>query len=222
MNVRALAGLVVVTVASALVLAWSAPVPAALSAGTIVGAAGDIACDPASSYFNGGAGTSSHCHQAKTANILLGAGVSAVLPIGDDQYECAGTTAFAQSYQPTWGALKNITYPSLGNHEYYTSGGTDCDTTGHANGYFTYFSGGPPVINCPTGANVPCSPGGYYSFDIGGWHLIALNANCSKVGGCTASSPQGQWLANDLAAHPALCTLAYWHQPRFSANYGTT
>ena len=58
---------------------------------------------------------------------------------------------------------------------------------------------------------------GYYSFDVGAWHLIALNSNCSGVGGCTAGSPQEQWLKADLAARPAPCTLAYWHHPRFSS-----
>ena len=58
---------------------------------------------------------------------------------------------------------------------------------------------------------------GYYSYDVGTWHLIALNSNCPKVGGCGAGSPAGAWLRADLAAHPAACTLAYWHHPRFSS-----
>ena len=63
-------------------------------------------------------------------------------------------------------------------------------------------------------------PGGYYSFDVGAWHLIALNANCSQVA-CKAGSAQETWLKNDLATHPATCTLAFWHQPRFSAGPST-
>jgi hypothetical protein len=210
--------------AAGLVLLQDVPAPAALASGPIVAAAGDIACDPADPYFKGGNGTSTRCHQAKTANILLTSGASAVLPLGDDQYECAGLAAFAQSYHPTWGNLKSITYPSIGNHEYETSGGTDCDRTGRAGGYFSYYgSGGPAPVNCPSGGiTPPCGPGGYYSFDIGAWHLIALNANCNKVsGGCGSTSPQVTWLKSDLAASHSLCTLAYWHQPRFSSTYSS-
>jgi hypothetical protein len=58
---------------------------------------------------------------------------------------------------------------------------------------------------------------GWYSYDIGDWHIVVLNSNCSEVGGCGASSPQGQWLAADLAANPSLCTAAYFHTPRFSS-----
>ncbi|MGH3118370.1 MAG: metallophosphoesterase family protein, partial [Gaiellales bacterium] len=93
--------------------------------------------------------------------------------------------------------MKDITYPVPGNREYNTSG---------ASGYYTYFQD-------KAFAATP----GYYSFDIGTWHLIALNSNCSEVGGCGAGSAQEQWLRTDLAAHPNSCTLAYWHHPRFSS-----
>lgn len=58
---------------------------------------------------------------------------------------------------------------------------------------------------------------GYYSFDIGSWHFVALNSNCSKVGGCGPGSAQYEWLKADLASSPASCTAAYWHHPRFSS-----
>ena len=58
---------------------------------------------------------------------------------------------------------------------------------------------------------------GYYSFDIGTWHLIVINSNCASIGGCGSGSPQEQWLRADLAAHPSVCTMAYWHHPRFSS-----
>src|SRR5450759_1882124 len=75
-----------------------------------------------------------------------------------------------------------------------------------AAGYFNYFG---------AAAGIPGQ--GYYSFDVGSWHLIALNSNCTPAGGCSAKSPQGKWLAADLAAHPNQCTLAYWHIPAFSS-----
>jgi hypothetical protein len=102
--------------------------------------------------------------------------------------------------------VKAITHPVPGNHEYFTSGGTDCDPTGGAAGYFRYF-----------GAAAGDPTRGYYSFDVGTWHLIALNSNCSQVGGCLVGSPEETWLQADLAAHPYSCTLAYWHHPRFTS-----
>jgi acid phosphatase type 7 len=101
------------------------------------------------------------------------------------------------SYGLTWGQFKSITFPVVGNHEYLTAA---------AAGYFQYF-----------GSAAGKSNQGYYSFDIGAWHLIALNAECSNVGGCQVGSPQETWLKADLAAHSNTCTLAYWHQPRFSS-----
>jgi chitodextrinase len=180
----------------------------ALAAGDpVVAAAGDIACDPSSSSFNTGNGSSNSCRQKYTSDLLVNAGLSAVLVLGDNQYYCGGYQAFLQSYDLSWGRVKSITRPSVGNHEYLTSGGTGCTgaNTGAA-GYFNYF-----------GAAAGNPGQGYYSYDIGTWHLIALNSNCGDAGGCSSSSPQGQWLEADLAAHSNFCTLAYWHIPLFSS-----
>jgi acid phosphatase type 7 len=175
----------------------------------VLATAGDIACDPADTSFKGGLGTATVCRQKYTSDIFVGSNVSAILPLGDDQYECGGLSAFQQSYDPSWGRSKAITHPVPGNREYETpTGGTDCDAGGNASGYFGYFG---PAAGDPSK--------GYYSYDIGTWHLIALNSstNCAKVGGCGAGSPQETWLRADLAAHPNACTLAYWHAPRFSS-----
>ena len=169
----------------------------------IVAAAGDIACDPTSASFAGGLGTSTQCHAKYTSDILPGRALSAVLPLGDLQYESGTLTSFLGSYDLSWGRLKGTTYPAVGNHEYKTSG---------AAGYFDYFNG----IGQLTGRAGERGRG-YYSFDVGSWHLIALNSNCGQAGGCGAGSPQETWLRADLAAHPAGCTLAYWHAPRFSS-----
>ena len=186
------------------VAALSFPSHRASAAGDpIVAAAGDIACDPADSGFNGGNGTTKRCHEKYTANQLTAGSFTAVLALGDTQYNCGGAAAFNQSYDPTWGAVKSKTHPVLGNQEYNTSGGTDCGSG--ASGYFGYF-----------GSTAGPSGKGYYSFNEGAWHLIALNANCSHVA-CRAGSAQEQWLKNDLATHPSICILAFWHQPRFSA-----
>ena len=173
----------------------------------VIAAAGDIACDPAMAAFNGGLGNPTSCREEYTSNLLVNGGFNAVLSLGDNQYYCGGYQAFLQSYDPSWGRVKAITHPVVGNHEYFTSGGTDCTTanTGAA-GYYKYF-----------GAAAGTVGQGYYSFDVGAWHLIALNSNCSQAGGCSSSSPQYKWLQADLAAHPNQCTLAYWHIPLFSS-----
>jgi hypothetical protein len=171
----------------------------------VIAAAGDIACDPTFTYFNNGLGGPSRCRQKYTSDLLVNAPLSAVLALGDIQYECASASAFARSYDPSWGRVKAITRPAPGNHEYRTSGGSGCDTSGKAGGYFGYFG---------AAAGNPAT--GYYSYDIGTWHLVALNSNCSVVS-CGSSSAQVQWLRQDLATHPARCTLAYWHHPRFTS-----
>jgi hypothetical protein len=177
----------------------------------VIAAAGDIACDPASSTFHGGDGTSLSCHDKYTSNLILNApSIAAVLPLGDNQYYCGGYAAFQASYDLSWGRLKSITHPSVGNHEYLGSGGTGCDATNTgAAGYFKYF-----------GAAAGDPDKGYYSYDIGAWHLIALNSQCVPAGGCERTSPQGQWLRSDLAAHRNQCLLAYWHIPLFSSGGG--
>jgi len=163
----------------------------------LVAAAGDIACDPADGSYNGGNGTATACHMKATSDLLVGAGYDAVMTLGDNQYEDGTLAKYQASYGPSWGRVKTITRPVVGNHEYGTAG---------AAGYYSYF-----------GAAAGDPAKGWYSYDLGGWHLIVLNSNCASIGGCGAGSPQEQWLAADLAAHPGVCTLAAWHHPRFSS-----
>ncbi|HYM64489.1 MAG TPA: DNRLRE domain-containing protein [Gaiellaceae bacterium] len=157
----------------------------------VIGVVGDIACPPNE------ATTATACRQRYTSDLAVDAGLTAILVPGDIQYNRGEYENFLASYDPTWGRVNGITYPAPGNHEY---------TAGAAPGYFQYFG---PVAGDPTK--------GYYSVDIGTWHVIALNSNCAAIGGCGAGSAQEQWLRADLAAHPATCTLGYWHHPRFSS-----
>jgi hypothetical protein len=160
-----------------------------------IAAAGDIACEP------GEERTSGSCHHRETSDLLVSGGLVAVLPLGDLQYEDGALEKFRKSYDATWGRVKDMTHPVLGNHEYLTE---------DAAGYFDYFR---------SAAGNPSR--GYYSYDLDRWHVVALNSTCSRVGGCDPGSPQYEWLKADLAASNAACTLAYWHQPRFaSGHYG--
>jgi acid phosphatase type 7 len=173
----------------------------------VLAAAGDIACAPTDASFNDGDGhdeadnTEDACMEGRTADVVLSTQPSVVLPLGDDQYERGEFGAFAASYDPTWGRFKSISRPVPGNHEY-------ADPAGGAAGYFNYFAG------------LAGNPGqGWYSYDVAGWHLIALNSECQFIGGCGVGSPQELWLREDLAAHPTACTLAYWHRPLFSGGH---
>jgi hypothetical protein len=183
----------ILCVLAALLLA----LPGTVSAQPMLAAAGDIACDPADASYNGGNGTAAACHMKATSDLLVNSGYAAVMVLGDNQYEDATLAKYQTSYDATWGRVKAITRPVVGNHEYLTAG---------AAGYYAYF-----------GAAAGDPAKGWYSFDLGGWHLIVLNSNCDSVSGCGAGSPQEQWLAADLAAHPGVCTLAAWHHPRFSS-----
>jgi len=115
---------------------------------------------------------------------------------GDLAYENGTPAEFAACYEPTWGRFKARTKPSLGNHEYGTPG---------AAGYFGYWGA------------VAGTPGqGWYSYDLGAWHVVVLNSNCEEVA-CQAGSAQEAWLRADLASHKRTCTLAYLHHPFFSS-----
>jgi calcineurin-like phosphoesterase family protein len=165
--------------------------------GTRVAAAGDIACGPGSESFEGGRGSGLECRQLATSDLVVAGDYAVVFALGDLQYGDASSAGFGAAYDPSWGRVRSITRPVPGNHDYDVDG---------AAGYFRYFG---------AAAGDPAT--GYYSYDLGGWHIVALNSNCSEVGGCAAGSPQERWLRSDLAANPAPCTLAYWHHPRFSS-----
>jgi hypothetical protein len=123
------------------------------------------------------------------------------MALGDLAYP-NGTAEDFKCYDKTWGRVKDRTRPAAGNHEFHSAG---------ASYYFEYFG---------SAAGDPKT--GYYSYDLGSWHIVVLNSECEEVGGCEADSPQEKWLRADLAAHPAGCMLAYFHKPRFSSglNHG--
>jgi uncharacterized repeat protein (TIGR01451 family) len=180
----------------------------------VIAAVGDMACAPVDSHFNGGAGQASNCGEMGTsAQMETDHTIDMLLGLGDYQYGCGTIAEYNQSYGPTWGFFNSKIDPSAGNHEYNTAtnsvSGTPCpDPNKAAEDYFSYF-----------GAAAHPLTAGEYSFDLGQWHLISLNANCAStnVGGCGKTSPQTAWLAADLAANSQPCVMAYWHQPRWTA-----
>ena len=135
-----------------------------------------------------------------TAALLQAMPTATIAALGDLAYESGTPAEFANCYGPSWGRYKARTHPAVGNHEYQTPA---------AAGYFGYW-----------GAAAGNPAAGYYSYDLGSWHVVALNSNCAVVA-CSAGSLQETWLRGDLAAHAAKCTLAYWHHPVFSSTAGT-
>ena len=131
-----------------------------------------------------------------TAKLLDGI-PGIVFTLGDHAYPDGRPEEFANCYDRTWGRHKARTHPTPGNHDYHTPG---------AAGYYAYWG---PAAGDPRQ--------GYYSYEAGAWHVVVINSNCDAIGGCAAGSTQEQWLRADLAAHPAPCTLAYWHHPMISS-----
>jgi hypothetical protein len=184
-----------------------------------IAAAGDIACSPRDPHYNNGNGTgdllTGACHQKATADLIAQGSYDRVLPLGDNQYDCGSLTSYTTVYDATWGQFNSKAEPVLGNHEVTTvtpNGDSGCST--QATGYFTYFAN--HGVTDAAGVNGK----GYYSYDLGTWHVLAINSNCTFVGGCGAGSPEETWIRNDLATHPAACTLAYWHHAPWSTSGG--
>jgi Glycosyl hydrolase family 99/Calcineurin-like phosphoesterase len=179
--------------------------PTGSSGQAIVAAAGDIACpagqvdigDNAEGATDQIRAPHATCGQAATAKLIGQLKPDAVLALGDTQYPDGASSQYEGSYAKSWGQFRAITYPAIGNHEYLTR---------QARGYFAYF-----------GQRAGNQNQGWYSYDLAMWHVIVLNSECQYVGGCGPGSPQERWLAADLASHPNGCTLAYWHEPRWSS-----
>lgn len=157
------------------------------TADPVVAAVGDIACKP------GAVTTAKTCQQVAVSNSILAARPARVLTLGDNQYPDGTLAQYRGAYHRSFGRLRAITSPAPGNHEYHTSG---------AAGYYAYFG---------TAAGERTK--GYYSHDVGSWHVVVLNSERD----IRATGAQLTWLKKDLAAHPNRCTLAVLHKPRFSS-----
>lgn len=120
-----------------------------------------------------------------------------IFTLGDNAFPNGSAEAYRDCYGPSWGRHKARTWATLGNHEY---------NSGTATASFDYFGdrAGPRDL-------------GYYSLDLGNWHIIVLNINDKTVNDQVSfdGSAQDQWLQADLAANSKACTLAMWHNPRF-------
>ena len=151
---------------------------------------------PAGSEIMLGAGDISDCNNNNdeaTAKLLDANSTGLVFLLGDNAYENGSTADYNNCYNPTWGRHKSRTKPVPGNHEYNTM---------NATGYYGYFG---------SAAGDPAK--GYYSYDVGDWHVVALNSAIAH----DAGSAQVAWLRSDLTANTKTCTMAYWHHPRFSS-----
>lgn len=161
----------------------------------VIVAVGDLACQS----FPQGQGTAT-CQSERIADLIRDIDPDRFLALGDIQYNNAKLSEFLRVWDKQFGDLVDITSPAPGNHEYGTSGAAD---------YFEYFG---ERAN-PDGTDPPT---GYYSFDLGEWHIVSLNSDvCGDDPGCGPGTPQHDWLMADLGASDADCTLAYMHHPRY-------
>jgi hypothetical protein len=137
---------------------------------------------------------------SRTSNMLMRGDLWGVLVLGDEQYPDGDLGRFSSSFAPTWGRLKSLLRPVPGNHEYRVDGARD---------YFDYFA-----------EQSRWRPPSWYAYNLGPWHIVALNSNCEREGvSCDPGGEQERWLQADLAASPQRCTLAYWHHPRYSSGF---
>ncbi len=153
-------------------------------------AAGDIAYCPTTVAASGAAGT---------ADALRRVPGVPVLTLGDNAYVSGTAAEFASCFAPTWGVELPRLRPSAGNHDYGNSGAGGAEPLGYL-GYFGRLAG--------------ATPRGYYSFDLGQWHIVSLNSNINAAAGST----QELWLREDLANTSRKCVLAYWHHPLFTSS----
>ena len=133
-----------------------------------------------------------------TAELIEALPHATVFTAGDNAYQDGSASQFNNCYDKTWGRFKGRTHPAVGNHDNKTSG---------ASPYYDYF-----------GAAAGTKGQGWYSYDLGGWHIVVLNSNCSSNGKCAKGSAQEQWLKADLARSTARCTAAVIHHPLFSSD----
>jgi hypothetical protein len=191
---RAAAGLLVVLVLS---LGWSVSRCSTGPDTVRVVAVGDMACDPDDPDLTAtGPARGDRCRHQAVSDLAVALRPAVLLGLGDFQYELPTSEAYRTVYGPSFGRLRERTVPVFGNHEYRVQ---------EASTFTAYF--GDRVRD----------PRGYWSEELGRWHLIVLNSNCGAVaGGCGVGSPQQEWLAQDLAAHDNRCVLAAWHHPRWS------
>jgi hypothetical protein len=219
----------------------------------VLAVVGDISCQPgpklesekASDVCTGD--STRNAAQAATANQIEADHPDLVAILGDEQYQVGRYQDFLGSFDTTYGAFKFLQRPSPGNHEFYTSHG---ETGDNGVGYFDYFNGfqldpaGNPLtdtfpVTTPGNAGTFTQPRprtdgqagevgeGWYSYDLGDWHIISLNAECETMpGGCDPNASwlqsETKWLSQDLAASKSPCTIAYWHQPTFSPTEAPT
>jgi acid phosphatase type 7 len=223
------------------------------TASPVLATVGDISCQPGSPVENEkpsdvcSSDSTRNAAQTANANQIEAEHPDLVAILGDEQYQVGRYEDFMGSYNNTFGAFKFLERPTPGNHEYYTSHG---QTGSNGIGYFDYFNGfqlnsdATPIldtfpITTPGNSGTFTQPRprpdgqagevgqGWYSYNLGDWHIISLNVECeNEPGGCDPNGSwfqsETQWLSQDLSANGSKCTIAYWHQPTFSPTEAPT
>lgn len=175
-----------------------------------------------------GAGDIALCHDGQekyadaTARLLDSLPDALVFTAGDNVYMDGTRAEYIDCYDRSWGkrGIKERTLPTPGNHDYGNS-----RTPHEAGAYFRYFGA--------AAANADTAGKGYYSLDLGEWHIVSLNSDIemrlSRERGSTREAKaaladevahQREWLQADLAAalhKGAKCIVGIWHHPRFTS-----
>lgn len=130
---------------------------------------------------------------------------TAVFTTGDNAYPSGSMEDYINCFKPSWGdstkRIMKVIHPSPGNHEHLTSGAAP---------YYNYF-----------GKAAGDSKKGYYSFNLGEWHIVMLNSEMvvNTLFPDTDRLEQNTWLLADLKANTKKCTVAIFHHPRFSSGW---
>jgi hypothetical protein len=205
-------------------------------------AVGDIACEPndedntsnPAALKCGSPSLGGYDAEFATAKQTLAMKPDAIALLGDEQYQVGKLSDFEASFEQAWGGLKFLERPAPGNHEYYSYAKKGDNEAGqNGSGYFAYFNGhdqsGTPNASGQAGDDTADTQG-WYSYNLGNWHIISLNAECNSnaFGNDCSTTGDGllaqetRWLADDLKDDQHQCTVAYWHQPTFSATTPST
>jgi hypothetical protein len=162
------------------------------SADVTSGSPGTPLLPPVTLLAVGDIASCSNANDDLTAALADTVDAKIIIP-GDIAYESGSEADFKNCFEPSWGKLKSRIRPAPGNHEYETA---------NAAPYYAYF-----------GSAAGEAGKGYYSFNYGPWHIVAINSSIDV----SAGSDQERWLRADLASNTLKCTLAFWHHPLFSS-----
>lgn len=147
-------------------------------------------------------------NESAVSNLVKSWNPDFVITVGDNNYESGEASTIDKNIGKYYhqyignymgefgdGASENMFFPSLGNHDWYSSEG--------ANPYLNYFT----------------LPGNerYYDFKKGSVHFFVIDSDDHEVDGISSTSVQANWLKSSLEASSSKFKIVYFHHPPFSS-----